>query len=299
MKTNNLDCNSLITSYISDKQITFRIYQNIAFVEKYVNVVDGVFKDINEKQIAYRELGSIVYSCVEALLKSVIVEINRRCKNKGCSEEKCPYRKYKTARAIDNLRQMNALRFLLDTRLFGLVSHQIDDIYKLNDLRNYVHLSKAIYNGNKDDLFTKKYVETMLGYYYEMLDQLNLCGFYFESDNACLKDLDDNGFNSTTKQMSQDLELMYLMKAYGIMEKVFFRKELSNEDKWILIKICDVKFVKQDKLVKLIADSIIYYNRFFKTDGEYEAAKIDFLNSLIAYSNNKSFGNRLLKTFKT
>ena len=89
--------NVIASKFIRDEHLSLEIQQNVSFVENYIDKVDDSFEVKEERQIVYRELGAIVFSCIEALAKSVLFEINERCKknklkNSECTFDKCVYR---------------------------------------------------------------------------------------------------------------------------------------------------------------------------------------------------------------
>lgn len=293
-KINNVDYNQISSTFISDEKLSLIIQQNISFVEKYIDVVENSFKNDLEKQIVYRELGSIVFSCIEALLKSVLVEINNRCERSGCVEEKCPYRKYNTVSKINRGRPIEVLKFLLNIRLLGLTPPQIDEITRLNDLRNYVHISKNIAEDKKDDSFDKKYVENLLFYYYELLDQLDLADFYFKDKNACLKLLDDDGIKSTEIQIQSESKTYYLLKVHFVIDKLFNNKTLTDNDKWILKIISDDKNININELIDYIYKETIYSRRRFKNEKEFDSAKDLFLDKILKLIKNNGLKERIV-----
>lgn len=109
---------TLITHFLSNEELINKIYENIAFVKKHLNKVDSAFKSDEEKQIAYRELGSIVCSCIEAVLKGAIARIDERCTQNKCKKEDCPYRL--RLEFIDELSLTSAINHLKNVRLIGL-----------------------------------------------------------------------------------------------------------------------------------------------------------------------------------
>lgn len=275
-KINNVDYNQLAAKFISDAKLSLMIQQNISFVEKYIDIVEDTFESDVERQVVYRELGSIVYSCIEALLKSVLVEINRRCKNSHCQEKKCKYRNFSNNDKINYAHVINALEFLLSTRLIALTPTQIDELKRLNDLRNYVHISKIIGDGSGDVSFEKEYVEKMLFYYYEFLDQLDVCDFYFEDDQACLKILDNDGMDFTELQIRNGNKTYYLLRMFSIVPKLLSNEALSDDDSWTLKMLNDAKNVDEDGLSEYIKKELFYARRYFDSEKDYRTAKEAF-----------------------
>lgn len=294
-KINSVDYNLIASRFISDEKLSLTIQQNISFVEKYIDVVGDTFKEDIERQIVYRELGSVVYSAIEAVLKSVLLEINKRCEKRNCKESKCPYRRCNTISKINKAHTIDVLMYLLNVRLFGLIPEQIDEIKKLNDLRNYVHISKSIDGSDKSASFNKEYVIGMLDYYYEILDQLDLCDFYFKDNNACLKITDDDGFDLTEKQIQSESKSFYLLKAFHIIHKLFSNEELSENDKWVLKMLNDDRNINIEELTIFINKEAIYSRRYCKNEKEFNNLKEFVMNTLSLIVKNKSFIEKLAK----
>ena len=297
-KINNVDYNLIASRFISDEKLSLTIQQNISFVEKYIDAVEDTFEEDIERQIVYRELGSVVYSAIEAVLKSVLLEINKRCEQRNCKESKCPYRRYNTISKINKVHTIDVLTYLLNVRLFGLIPQQIDEVKKLNDLRNYVHISKNIDGSDKSASFNKEYVIRMLDYYYEILDQLDLCDFYFKDNNACLKIIDDDGFDLTEKQIKSESKSFYLLKAFHIIHKLFSNGELSENDKWVLKMLNDDRNINIEELTIFINKEAIYSRRYCKNEKEFEQLKAKVLGALVKHLQNKRFKESIAAIFK-
>lgn len=293
-KINNVDYNLIASRFISDHKLSLTIQQNISFVEKYIDIVENVFKEDIEKHVVYRELGSIVYSAIEAVLKSVLLEIKKRCDKKNCDIAKCKYRKYNTIFKINAERPINALMHLLNVRLLGLSQEQINEIKSLNDLRNYVHISKSIDGSDKSTLFDKEYVIKMLSCYYEILDQLDLGDFYFKDDKACLRMLDDNGFDYTEQQMQNERKSFYLSKTFHIVHKLFSDEQLSENDKWVLKMLNDDRNIDIETTATYIAKEITFSNRRFKTKRELNNHKNKVFNILFSFIVDKGIKSAII-----
>lgn len=293
-KVNNVDYDLIASKFISDHKLSLTIQQNISFVEKYIDIIDNVFKKDIEKHIVYRELGSIVYSAIEAVLKSVLFEINKRCDKRNCNNAKCKYRKYDTIYKINNERSINVLMHLLNARLFGLSQEQINEIKNLNDLRNYVHISKSIDGSDKSTLFDKEYVIRMLSYYYEILNQLDLDEFYFKDGKACLRMLDDNGFDYTEQQMQNERKSFYLSKTFHIVHKLFSNEQLSENDKWVLKMLNDDRNIDIETMATYITKEITFSNRIFKTKRELNNHKNKVFHILFSFIANEGIKSAII-----
>ena len=288
----SINYNSLVSRFISDERLSLIIKENISFVEKYLYTVDETFNNAIERQIIYRELSSIVYSCIEAVLKSVLCEINNRCINRKCNED-CGYRQYHSNDEINVAHTFDVLMFLVNTRLLGLSPSQIDEFRKLNDLRNYIHISKNIANPVSSSCFDKTYVERLL-FYYEILDQLDLDDFYFMNDDACLLLLDQNDIAFTKKQNKGDLKTHYMIKLYDTINKLLSEKELLEDDIWALKTISNNKYFDKKEVVIFIGKEISYFRRHYKDEESFNKSKQLFLERLFAYINSKPLKEKLI-----
>lgn len=228
--------NVIASRFIQDENLSLEIQQNISFVENYIDKVEEAFDEKVEREIVYRELGVIVFSCIEALLKTVLFEIDRRCKKRKCKEKACKYWCYQSLNDINNEGVIDALTFLINTRLFMLFPNEIDELTRLNTKRNYVHISKKIGKKKLDIKFDKEYPFILLKYYYVLLDQLDLCDFYFGKDDTCLKELDSDGFDDTSKMHKNDISHYYLKNFLIAIRKVSFKECLSKDDELDLMR---------------------------------------------------------------
>lgn len=258
----NLPRNSdVVSKRISDTIISTMIKNNILFVEKYIDLVDKHFSNKEEKEIVYRELGSIVYSCLEATLKSVLVEINNRCSNHKCTVKECKYRFSKDYEDISKARTMNIMFFLVNSRLLGLVPKDIDKYRYLNEMRNYIHISKNIGSSEESIEIDKNYVYLMLDSYYEIIYQLDLASYYFDNDSICLKEVDEDGYDLTKRQTYNDLSVFYLLKIHPILYKVFTNQPLTREDKRIIKSLNDNRLVNIKEIVDHVCHEIEHHSR--------------------------------------
>lgn len=303
------DYNSIASRFIQDENLSLEIQQNISFVENYIDKVEEAFDEKVEREIAYRELGVIVFSCIEALLQSVLFEINERCKknklkNTQCAFNKCVYRKclnylsnkgkYHLISNTDEIKIIDALIHLVNTRLFMLFPEEIDELTKMNAKRNYVHISKKIGQKNLDIEFNKDYPLILLSYYYKLLDQLDLCDFYFDEDDICLKELDSDGFCDTSKMHEIDKNYYYLKNFDNVIWKVFHKERLSKNDKQDLKRYNELDEVRQEMALRsttMVLRPILQKN----IDGE-EYVKIrnktlDILSKCVS----KKFANNINK----
>ena len=276
--------NRLASNFISDENLSKMIQKNISFVEKYIDSIDSKFDDIKEKQIVYRELGSIVLSCVEALLKTLLVEIKIRCKKEKCNDKECSYFKYKTESKINNAKLKEIIDFLMNARLFWFQPTRIEKIYELIDLRNYIHISKNIAYEDKSDRFNKEYVECMLDLYYDSINQYNLNEWYFTNENLCLKILDENGYEETEKLNVKFIKNHFSFQIIQLYFDLFNGEDLDDEKKNTLSKLRDSKFVDKEEIAN-------FFNEMLKRD------EIRYENNIEGYKTRLLRFNKIIDKY--
>lgn len=278
----------IIPLRFSNQNLLKTIKSNILFVDKYIDLVEEKFTDKEEKTIVYKQLGSIVYSCIEVTLKILLVEINNRCNNRNCKNNKCKYRMYKNNDAISLESTMNVFLYLLSTRLIGFSANDIDQIKRLGDLRNYIHISKKINDDIEEVVLDKKYVYSLFDYYYEIVYQINLADYYFGDDTSCLKVIDDNGIALTEKQIHNDATLYYLLKLYPIIHKMFRDEKLSHEDTRTIKAINDKRLVDYQKIADFISEEVSYYSRRFESNEDFRTFLNTFRDLFFKYIKNRA-----------
>lgn len=275
--------NVIASKFIRDERLSLEIQQNISFVENYVDSVEDSFEFGIEQEIAYRELGVIVYSCIEALMKSVLYEINERCKKRKCDNKECPYRKYRDTSAINHAKVINSIVHLVNTRLFMLFPDEIAELKKYNTMRNYVHISKKIGKKIINVTFDKNYPNRLLDYYYNLLNQLDLCDYYFNSDDSCLKIIDDEGYDSTSIEYEEDRERNRFHRFIYAIRKLLWNEAITKDDESDLIRFnnLDQPYKEQSlKYIAMLSRPILWR---YTDDTEYLKAKKELTNLLSKY----------------
>lgn len=278
------------SSWVEDKNMALIIQQNLNFVLNYMDDVEKMFKKPFEKQIAYRELGSIVLSCIEALAKTLIDCFKKRCFKRDCDErEDCEYMKFPDEKGSAR----EALQYLFDVRLFRLSPDEFDELKQLYELRNYIHISKNISEKNADDKFNIDFVKRTLDYYYAFIDQLDLVGDYFLNNSKCLKILDENGIKYTKQQNKSEQQLFYFMKIIPVVSALLRNVELNDDDEWVLDRINHREDVNFEELIDYIKEMVKHHKIKYKTDEEYENVKNTFKVLLLKYVTKDKYIKRI------
>lgn len=270
---------------LSNKTLAEEIQNNVDFVNKYLDSVES-FDSETDKQIAYKQLGVIVFSCIEAICKGLVKEVNDRCTNRDCQDkDSCKYY-FGNEKKLNNAKIIEIFNHLFDMRLMYLYASKMIYFEALRDLRNHVHISKIIIDGDESESFNKQLVNDLLNYCYETINQLGLCDWYLKDNNSCIKELDDNGYETTQDMREKEENAEIASKFYYIINKLFSDKEISKEEKRILKRLSNCG----SELTKTIADmtgNILYYKSAgFRTE-EYQEKLNKFYDNLLRHSNAK------------
>ena len=286
------DYGGFVSRFVSDKDLGLKIKNNVLFVENNLYRVDAIFEDEIEKQIMYRELGVIAYSCFEALLKTMLKEINARCKTR-CQSAFCRYRRYNTSLKIERAKIKEILSFLVKTRLIYFHPHEVDEIEKLNELRNYVHISKNRKIKIDDNKFDLAFVERILRYYYQLTDQFDLCDYYFRERDICLKDTDEDNMRF---EIDSDYQIYNFLLLVPVLHKVYLNESLTDEDVLLLRKMDHPNKVNFDEVSNYAVDLAKRYGRRFTSDEAYETANKEYFGRLSQYL-SKAHKDELLNKY--
>ena len=286
------DYGGFVSRFVSDKDLGLKIKNNVLFVENNLYRVDAIFEDEIEKQIMYRELGVIVYSCFEALLKTMLKEINARC-NVRCQSAFCRYRRYNTLWKIEHGKIKKLLSFLIKTRLIYFHPNEVDEIEKLNELRNYVHISKNMKKKIDDNKFDLAFVERILRYYYQLTDQFDLCDYYFRERDICLKDTDEDNMRFEIDPVTQTYYFLSLVPA---LHKVYLNESLTDEDTRLLRKMDHPNEVNFNEASNYAVDLAKRCGRRFISDEAYETANKEYFGRLAKYL-SKAHKDELLNKY--
>ena len=261
-------------SFINGANLFNVLNENVSFVEKYLAKVDNCSNDV-EKQIMYRQLGAIVFSCIELLLKMFLILINNRCLDSKCSKE-CCYRKYQTQEDIRNANIIDVLSYLNDVRLLRTTPLDFDRIDRLREIRNYVHLINFLGN---NIIFSKEYIDELLDIFFDFLCQFSTCDWYLGL-NSCLKDLDSDGYEFTKQQNDKELKSFYTFKILMLFDKLFYNNTLTEEERRILKKIGNKKRIDNNEISAFFSKEVYFASIRFRDDNKYKTAITNFVSKI-------------------
>ena len=158
----NLDYQNSSLLYIQNKKLAEEIQNNIQFVEKHYCDVNSHFKEVEDQQIIYKQLGIIAFSCVEALWKGIVMTVNENCAKRKCSCKQCKYKKFETTEKINCAPVDKVLDHLVNMRLLYVHPFEKEEIEELQQLRNHIHLTRTVTDEVDRKIFDKDFVENML-----------------------------------------------------------------------------------------------------------------------------------------
>ena len=278
----------VLNKAVKNKKLADEITQNLNFVEKYLDKVDVSFEKEIDKAIAYKQLGVIAFSCVEALWKGIIMTINGNCASRDCKKE-CKYRQYATEE-LNRLSPDGALKHLNNMRILCVLPFEQEGIEDLQHLRNHIHLTRAAINSDKVNKFDIKFVEDMLRLYYVTLNQIvSMLDFYFDKESPCLYELDEYGYEETQKMTIKEIQSYNTYKILNSCMSLFYKKQLLfRKDSERLKKLKNEKNIDVDGFVTFLGRLLYYEGAHFKTEDDYEKALAELFEILKSYLSKSS-----------
>lgn len=283
------DYEVVLNKVVKEQKLADEITQNLNFVEKYLDKVDVSFEKEIDKAIAYKQLGVIAFSCVEALWKGIIITINRNCASRNCKKE-CKYRQYSTEEELNRLSPDGALKHLNNMRILCVLPFEQEAIEYLQHLRNHIHLTRSAINSDKVNKFDIKFVADMLRLYYVTLNQImSLLDFYFDKENPCLFELDEHGYEGTQKITITEMQSHNTYKIINSCRGLFYKQPiLFREDSERLKKLKNEKNIDVDEFVTSLGRLLYYEGAHFKTEDDFKNAVEEFFTILKFYLSKNS-----------
>ena len=284
----NLDYQESALQYIQNQKLAEEIQNNIRFVEKYYGDVDSRYKEVEDQQIVYKQLGIIAFSCVEALWKGIVMTVNENCAKRKCSCKQCKYKKFETTEKINCAPVDKVLDHFVNMRLLYVHPFEKEEIEELQQLRNHIHLTRTVTDRVDRKIFDKDFVENMLRLYYVTLNQLDLCNWYFSETAPCLKEMDEDGYKATVQQRERDRKEYFTQKLLGVCYTIFYHKPLNIKDKKRLTRLKTMKDIDQKNFADSLGRFLYYEWIHYRTDDAYAAAIETFLGNLKNFLSTES-----------
>lgn len=273
--------------YISDTILAKQIQTNLDFIEKYLDAVDLKFDELKEKQIVYKQLGIMAFSCAEALWKSLVYAINKHCEERQCKKN-CPYRKYQTKKQLNLAKPKEILEHLSNTRLLNIFPFEMDTIEEMQELRNHIHLTRTLIDGDQSKRFNRQFVDSMLRLYYVTLNLLEINNWYFQENKPCLSELDMNAYNDTAKKRIEDNKRYVAENVCYSTSDLFYNKQIKPEKERILQKLSRDKEVDISAISESVGRWLYYAGAQFCTDDSYKEAVDNYYKKLSRYLSSGS-----------
>ena len=278
----NRNYSELLPKYIADNKLANEIQYNIDFVETYIDKVDTCFFENKEKQIAYRQLGCIVFSCVEALWKSIVLIVNRNCENRDCTE-KCDYRKFDNLDKLSNSSPKAILFHLVNMRLLHVHPFEEVAIDHLQNLRNHIHLTRTLIDGDKSVKFNKQFVEDMLRLYYVTINQAEMNYWYYNEQQPCLRELDGDAYLSTEEQQKVTQKEYITNNIALACIDIFYKVPITEKNEYFLQYLSKEKYFDAKSLSDEVGKWLYYEGAHFRTEEQYQEALKQFNYTLLHY----------------
>lgn len=291
----NHDYQKLALQYIQNEKLMEEIQNNIQFVEKYYYNVDSRYKEVEDQQIVYKQLGIIAFSCVEALWKGIVMAVNENCAKRKCSCKQCKCKRFETREKINCAPVDKVLDHLVNMRLLYVHPFEREAIEELQYLRNHVHLTRIITDEVDPKVFDKTFVENMLRLYYVTLNQLDSCHWYFTETEPCLREMDEDGYESTDQYQVWDRRKYFTQKLFNACHALFYHKPLNAKDKKRLTRLKTMKDIDEKDLANSLGKFLYYEGIHYRTEEAYATAIKTFFDELKKYI---SFESKLIEGIK-
>lgn len=284
----DLDYQESALQYIQNQKLAEEIQNNIQFVEKHYGDVNSRYKEVEDQQIVYKQLGIIAFSCVEALWKGIVMAVNKNCAKRNCSHKTCKYKQYDTTEKINRAPVDKVLDHLVNMRLLYVHPFEKEEIEELQQLRNHIHLTRTVTDGVDRNIFDKDFVENMLRLYYVTLNQLDLCNWYFSETAPCLKEMDEDGYKTTDQQRERDKKAYFTQRVFNACYALYNHSPLNRRDIKQLARLKAMKDIDQKNLADSLGRFLYYEWIHYRTDDAYVAALETFLGNLKNFLSTES-----------
>lgn len=291
-KLNNINYSQVLSKYITNIELANEIQQNINFIERYVDTVESHFVEASDKQLAYKQLGIMAFSCVEALWKNLILAINNNCESRQC-QEKCSYRAFDSFDELNRASPRQVLSHLSEVRILHVHPFEEIAIEQLQNLRNHIHLTRVLSDGNKATKFNQQFVEDMLRLYYVTINQAEMNVWYYNEDNPCLRDMDGNAYEISKNQQRHERERYCTDKTILALIDLFYDKPLNEQNTYFLRLLSTSKALNRDYLVDDIGKWLYYEGAHFRTEESYQEALNKFYLSVDEYAPNSNWSAKI------
>ena len=157
------------------------------------------------------------------------------------------------------------------------------------------HLTRIITDEVDPKVFDKTFVENMLRLYYVTLNQLDSCHWYFTETEPCLREMDEDGYESTDQYQVWDRRKYFTQKVFNACHALFYHKPLNAKDKKRLTRLKTMKDIDEKDLVNSLGKFLYYEGIHYHTEEAYATAIKTFFDELKKYI---SFESKLIEGIK-
>lgn len=255
-------------------------------------LVETYFIEDSYKQLAYKQLGIMAFSCVEALWKNLILAINNNCAGRKCCE-KCNYRVFNSFDELNRATPRQVLSHLTNVRILYVHPFEEIAIEQLQNLRNHIHLTRVLSDGNQATKFNKQFVEDMLRLYYVTINQAEMNSWYYNEASPCLRDMDGDSYEINRKLQQQERERYYTDKTILALIDMFYEKPINEKNSHFLGFLSNFRALNVEYLIDNIGKWLYYEGAHFRTEESYQEAIKKFYLEISKYASNCNLGEKI------
>lgn len=151
-----------------------------------------------------------------------------------------------------------------------------DAIENLQNLRNHIHLTRMLTDGDVSTKFNRQFVEDMLRLYYVTINQAEMNHWYYDEQNPCLRELDDDAYSTTEKQQICSRKEHNTDKIILACIDMFYGKTITEKNKFFLNKLSNTKNLNTKCFTDEMGKWLYFEGAHFRTEKAYQ----DALNNL-------------------
>ena len=281
----------LMSTLMGDEKVVATLRKNIDFVGKYMSKVETIY-DNDEREIAYRELGTVAFSCIELLLKAVLLNVNKDCLRYDC-EHKCHF--ICDIKTIEEKKIMETADILYDSQLLWLKEDKYDELLWLREQRNGHHLSKNLCFDIVDELYDKQYVQRMINCFFLLLNSLNEGMSYFYGIFYCGENVDGKEAEKMGTFRKRRQTLLCTYRLLSILKKLFSDQELTDREKWTIRRLDYPSYINLNEVIELI---YMMANSHMKNNGikdNLDEKRIELLVKITKYLKKEKVKKQILE----
>jgi len=185
------------------------------------------------------------------------------------------------------------LAHLTNMRILHVHPFEEIAIEQLQNLRNHIHLTRILADGDKSTQFNKQFVEDMMRLYYVTINQSEMNDWYYSEIKPCLRDMDGNSYEYNSKQQQHERKRYYTEKTILALIDVFYEKPLYETNVYFLGLLSNSKTLDAEYLIDDIGKWLYYEGAHFRTEESYQEAIRKFYLVVSKYSSTYNWSERI------